>query len=124
MRRILTIVSGLLAVAGIVDAQNALGPGRVDVPFIAGQHFNAGTVTIHNNNGGLLIDVQMADDWRMIELHVHAGWAENPIPMTKDGNPIPGKFDFKYEYAEPAAREPIYARLRGGSRWFPLGRSL
>ena len=120
MRRILTIVSVLLAVACIADAQNALGPGRVDVPFIAGQHFNAGMVTIHNNNGGLLIDVQMADNWRMVELHVHAGWAENPIPTTKDGNPKPGKFDFKYEYADPAAREPIYLDFEedlNGFRW-------
>ncbi|RJX16951.1 MAG: hypothetical protein C4563_11310 [Desulfobulbus sp.] len=85
----------------------AQGPGRIDVPLIAGQQYEAGMVTIHNNNGGLLIDVQIAEGWRMTELHVHAGWEGNPIPM-KNGNAVPGKFDFKYEYKEPAVEEPIW----------------
>jgi len=123
MRRILCIVSLLLFLAGAAAAQNAYGPGRIDLPLIAGQHYEAGVVTIHNNNGGLLIDVQMMNDWKMVELHVHAGWDGNPVPMKK-GNPALGKFDFKYEYSEPAAREPIYLDFdedlqgfRWGEQW-------
>ncbi|MEX1311131.1 MAG: choice-of-anchor O protein, partial [Candidatus Sulfomarinibacteraceae bacterium] len=108
MRRVLSVLSFLLLTAGFAAAQNAAGPGRVDLPMIAGQHHDAGTVIIHNNNGGLLIDVRLANDWYMVELHVHAGWAENPIPVTKDGNPKPGKFEFKYEYDVPTANQPVY----------------
>lgn len=88
-------------------AKAAQGPGRVDLPLIAGQQYEAGMVTIHNNNGGLLIDVQTANGWRMTALHVHAGWADNPVPMVR-GNPVPGKFNFKYEYEEPATGEPVW----------------
>ena len=108
MRRILSIVSLLLFLAGAAAAQNAWGPGRIDLPLIAGQYHEAGTVTIHNNNGGLLIDVQMDNGWQMIELHVHAGWEGNPIPVTRKGNVIPGKFDFKYEFDPPALGQAVY----------------
>jgi hypothetical protein len=101
------VLFALVLTAGLVEAQSAYGPGREDLPLVAGQHFEAGTVTIHNNNGGLLIDVRTANDWKMTALHVHAGWAENPVP-TRQGNPVPGQFDFKYEYTEPATGEPVY----------------
>lgn len=81
------VVAALFAFQSPTNA--AQGPGRVDIPLIAGQQYEAGTVTIHNNNGGLLIDVQTADGWRLTALHVHAGWADNPVPM-KSGNPVPG----------------------------------
>ena len=106
-RRAIWIVPLVLLTASLAAAQNAHGPGRVDLPLVAGQHYDAGTVAIHNNNGGLLIDVQTANGWEMTALHVHAGWVENPVPM-KRGNPVPGQFDFKYEYAVPQLHEPVF----------------
>ena len=98
-----------------------MGPGRVDIPLIAGQHYGAGCVVIHNNNGGLKIEIEMFNGWQMVELQVHAGWAENPVPM-KNGNPVPGKFDFKYEYelAAAAKGETIFLDFEEdleGFRW-------
>jgi hypothetical protein len=98
----------------------AQGPGRVDIPLIAGQQYEAGTVTIHNNNGGLLIDVQTANGWKMTALHVHAGWTDNPVPM-RSGNPVPAKFDFKYEYEEPATGEPVWLDFVEGLQGFRWG---
>jgi hypothetical protein len=109
----------VLLAASLAAAQNARGPGRIDVPLIAGQFYEAGTVTIHNNNGGLLIDIEMANGWHLAELHVHAGWADNPVPM-KSGNPIPGKFDHKFEYGSYAAGQEIFldfAEDLQGFRW-------
>ena len=119
MRRIIILVSVLLLLAGTAGAQNAQGPGRVDLPLIAGQYYEAGVVTIHNNNGGLKIEVAVSDPWEMIELHVHAGWEENPVP-TKSGNPVPAKFDFKYEYEQPASEENVFLDFEEdleGFRW-------
>ena len=106
-KRAVWIVPLVLLAASLAAAQNAHGPGRVDVPLIAGQFYEAGTVTIHNNNGGLLIDIEMANGWHLAELQVHAGWADNPVP-TVLGNPVPGKFDHKFEYGSYAAGQEIF----------------
>ncbi len=106
----------LLSPAGL-EAAN--GPGRVDVPLIAGQIYNAGTVTIHNDNGGLLIDVQTANGWKLVALQVHPGWEGWPVPM-RSGNPVPGKFRFKYTYAAPAPGQRLwfdFAVDLQGFRW-------
>jgi len=125
MRRALTIVSLLLMTAGLCSAQNALGPGVVELPFIAGQHYDAGTVKVHNTNGGLIVEVELANGWQMAELQAHVGWADNPVPM-KSGNPSPGKFDFKYEFDPPQNGKEIYfdfdedlEGFRWGEPWEP-----
>jgi len=133
MKRIILVAVGVLALATLVSAQNAYGPGRVDLPLIAGQNYHIGGVTIHNNNGGLKIEVQLGEnencdfadgcdwdcDWRMVELHVHAGWEDNPVPMKK-GNPALGHFEFKYEYDVAASGESIFLDFLDdlqGFRW-------
>ncbi len=97
-----------------------MGPGRVDIPLIAGQHYDAGLVVIHNNNGGLKIEVEMLNGWKIQCLEVHAGWAENPVPTNKNGNPTPGKFGFTHEYQAPADSESIFLDFEEdleGFRW-------
>ena len=137
MRRLLCLISVLLMVAGFVSAQNAYGPGRVDLRLMAGQDaYHVGWVTIHNNNGGLLVEVELAEnencdfpegcdwdcDWRMLELHIHAGWEGDPIP-TKRGNPAPGKFMVNFDedvYLEPVSSQSYYFDFNedfDGFRW-------
>lgn len=117
------IISGVIIFLFVVTANSAsasFGPGRVDLPLIAGQYYEAGTVTIHNNNSGLLIKVATANGWKFDELHVHAGWEENPVPTNKNANPIPGQFGFIYEYPTPANGESIFLDFEEdleGFRW-------
>jgi len=100
--------------------QASMGPGRVDLPLIAGKYINVGAVVIHNNNSGLLIEVAMVNGWKINCLQVHAGWEENPVPTNKKGNPTPGKFGVIYEYPEPADGESIFLDFEEdleGFRW-------
>ena len=114
------VIAIMLPVATVFASPEVLGPGRIDLPLVAGQQYDAGKVSIHNNNSGLLITVEMENGWKMAELHVHAGWAENPVP-TKKGNPIPGKFDFKYEYATPEDGESIFLDFEDDMKGFRWG---
>ncbi len=116
---------GTLSVAALVlltlpaSLLGANGPGRIDLPLVAGQIYDAGTVTIHNDNGSLLIDVQPANGWKLKALHVHAGWADDPVPMVS-GNAVPGLFRFKYEWKTPVDGQPVrldFAGDLGGFRW-------
>jgi hypothetical protein len=115
------LVGLLMLAASGTQALATMGPGRVDLPLIADNQYETGTVAIHNNNGGLLIEIALIDGWQMVELHVHAGWDENPVPM-KNGNPVPAKFDFKYEYeTEPPVINKVifldFAEDLEGFRW-------
>jgi hypothetical protein len=119
MRRTFGILICFLMLTGLASAQESLGYGRLDLPLIAGQQFEAGIVTIHNNNGGLFIGVTTDNGWQMVELQIHAGWAENPVP-TKKGNPVPGQFDFKYEFPARALSQSVFLDFNEdlqGFRW-------
>lgn len=68
------------------------------VTLIAGQHINAGTVTVTNDATNLYVTYSTANGWSLTELHLFAG-ACNKIPVNKPGNPIPGQFPYS---ANPA----------------------
>ena len=124
MRRIFTIVSLILLVIGvdvanleggmqhgqpIPSAVNALGPGRVDLDLMAGPVDVVGRVIIHNKNGGLVIDVEAVDGWKLDELHIHTGWSENPIPVHPiQGGPLPNSFDHQWEFPAPIEAYPVF----------------
>lgn len=59
--------------------------------FIAGQNYEAGTVTIANSQEKLYITIQMNEGWQLDCTHLFLGrFAE--IPLTNSGNPQVGKF--------------------------------
>lgn len=68
-------------------------------PLIAGQHINAGTVTVSNDETNLYVTYTTANGWKLTELHLFAG-ACSQIPVNKPGNPIPGQFPYS---ANPAS---------------------
>jgi hypothetical protein len=88
-------------------------PGSETVTsLIAGQHHNAGTVTVSGEGGKLYVKIQTKDGWKMIESHVHLAETVDDFPLNGNGNgngkgngkgnqnpgpknPSPGQFDYK-----------------------------
>ena len=91
----------------MLSADSALarfGPGgRLAATLMAGQTIPAGTVAVYNTRGSLNVETATQDGWLIKEIQIFAGDNATLIPMTKDGNPIPGKFPFKAEYTAPVA---------------------
>ena len=76
----------------------AQGPGRFDTVLYAGQHIDAGTVSVWNSKYNLQIQTVTSGDWLIKEVQVFAG--TDPV-TTKKGNPVPGKFPYKKEFENP-----------------------
>ena len=99
MRRFLILAMVLAAASAVVAQEPSYqGPGRVDLDLMAGPVSVVGRVIVHNNNGGLIVDVETLNGWHLNHLQIHVGWEDDPVPVTKKGNPIPGHFHFQYDY--------------------------
>lgn len=83
-------------------------PGPMVYTLWAGQHINAGTVSVWNTPDTLYIKYDMAENWWLEETHVHAALELESIPHSKKGNPIPGKFEFKDDW-DPRVQTCTYA---------------
>ncbi|BDS12149.1 hypothetical protein [Aureispira anguillae] len=66
------------------------GPATVST-FYAGQHIDAGTVTISNTATDLIVTIETHNNWVMGHTHVYVG-ALADMPSTRNGNPKVGKF--------------------------------
>jgi hypothetical protein len=62
------------------------------VDLIAGQHTDAGDVTVNIVDGNLTIELATEDGWQVKEWHIYAGDAEAELPWKN--SPAPGKFDW------------------------------
>ena len=98
-----------------VDAVSATGlcfpPAEVcpdDVTdLIAGQHIDAGFVTITDDGTNLTITIQTENGWELTESHVHVGDELTDFPLTKKGSPKVGHFEFS-ESHDPGTTEFTY----------------
>ena len=74
-------------------------PGDPDVfTLYAGQDIDVGTVSVWNDAGDYLyVRYNTTGNWVMTETHLHVATSSELIPQ-KNGNPIPGKFDYKGEH--------------------------
>lgn len=63
------------------------------VQLTAGQHYNAGTVTVANDANNLYVTYTTTGSWRLDELHLFVGDCSQ-IPVTSTGNPVPGRFPY------------------------------
>lgn len=59
--------------------------------FYAGQHIDAGTVTVSNTTTDLIVTIQTHNNWLMGQTHVYVGALAN-MPTTPTGNPKIGNF--------------------------------
>lgn len=63
----------------------------------AGQHIDAGTITVAIEGENLVVTYETKDGWEMTATHLAVSKTLEGIPQTKKGNPIPGKFPYKHE---------------------------
>lgn len=97
MKKIVMIVLAVLFVSGFV-AQPAQA-----VILYAGQDMPVGTVEAVVVGENLEETYQTSSGWPMTETHLHVADLSNPaeaIPQ-KNGNPIPGKFDYSMKHDPP-----------------------
>ncbi|MFO7650860.1 MAG: hypothetical protein R6X13_05920 [bacterium] len=64
-----------------------------EVNLIAGQNIDVGSVTVSNDATNLYVTFATTGDWMLSETHVHVAGSLAEIPQ-KNGNPIPGQFDY------------------------------
>lgn len=80
------------------------------VSLIAGQHIDAGTVTVSNDASFIYVTYTSANGYLIKETHLYVGNCE-AVPVNKKGNPAPGQFPYtsshdyatSYTYAVPIA---------------------
>lgn len=91
-----------------VDLEN-LGEACVTVDLIAGQHYVAGNVTVHNDGTNLIITYSTeGTDWTLGTTHLSIGnCSEDWVPLTGSGNPQIGQFAYTTPYSE-GPKEVIY----------------
>jgi hypothetical protein len=84
------------------------GPGLHVTTLYAGQTIDAGTASVWNSREKLQIQVEALEGWRISEIQIYVG--TDPVP-TKKGNPVPGKFPYKKEYADPSHQHTLVLDL-------------
>ncbi len=80
---------------------NSEGPGLNLTPLIARRDIDnpAGFVRVWNTPYDLRIQTQVEGDWLIKGIQVYVG--TEPVTTNKPGNPIPGQFPYKQEFATP-----------------------
>ncbi|MFO7675086.1 MAG: hypothetical protein R6X12_02040 [bacterium] len=120
-RSMLVLVPALILVAGLflTGCDRAWSDGDVvlnvdpaecgtpqEVILYAGQHINAGNVTVWNDATNLYVQFNSSGDWVITETHVAVATSLAGIPQ-KNGNPVPGLFPYK-EVHDPAVTTYTY----------------
>lgn len=86
----------------------------VTTPLIAGQHIDAGNITVTNDADYIYVTYTTANGYTLTETHLYVGNCE-AIPVTGAGNPSPGRFPYKnghdnttsYTYKVPVSAIPV-----------------
>lgn len=63
------------------------------VDLIAGQFYNAGSVSVTNDADYIYVTYTTANGYLLTQTHLYVG-ACNAIPVNNPGNPIPGQFPY------------------------------
>lgn len=75
---------------------------KTEVKFLAGQHIEAGVVSIFNTEDKLFVSVTMNAPWVMSQTQVYVGNLSS-VPANKKGNPQIGQFPVKNQFADYAS---------------------
>jgi hypothetical protein len=90
-----------------VDLDN-LGEECLFVNLIAGQHHDAGSVTVYNDGENLIIIYATNGDWTIDLTHLSVGNCnEDWVPLTGSGNPKIGQFEYTEPYSS-SDNEVVY----------------
>jgi hypothetical protein len=76
------------------ERYNSYGCEAQVVPFIAGQHIDAGTIEVTNDAEYIYVTYNTANGYVLRETHLYVGDCE-AVPVNKKGNPVPGQFPDK-----------------------------
>lgn len=96
------------------DEYSSGGCPTTSTPLIAGQHINAGNVSVSNDDTYIYVTYNAENGYVLTETHLFVGDCE-AIPVTNSGNPSPGQFPYKnshddcttYTYKVPIAMIPV-----------------
>lgn len=107
---LLTLLATLLSVVLLVPSVLFAADGdssmtTLNIPLLAGKNIEAGAVSVGNESGVLHVKYVTTDGWMMTETHLAIVESAKSFPVTKKGNPIPGKFEFGEEYSTPVAED-------------------
>jgi hypothetical protein len=76
--------------------------------------FVVGNIYVWHQGSDLHIDYTITEpDWEMTLTHVHIGDDLDDFPLTKQGNPQVGKFDYQYAYDPPVTSDSISIPYNG-----------
>lgn len=95
-RQVRQCVLGLAVALGVgfavpADAQSCT---PVSTPLVAGQHFQAGTISITNDASYLYVSYNTNSPWTISEAHAAVASTLEGLPQTRAGNPMPGRFAY------------------------------
>jgi hypothetical protein len=88
----------LMAGALVLGSAGAEICGSSSSILWAGQHMDAGSVTISNTETDVSVTFAASGDWEICETHLHIATSLEDIPQTRAGNPKIGNFAFKGEH--------------------------
>ena len=95
------ILAATLLMVGLM----AMGAAAVDfVDLIAGQHIDAGWVTVDADESGITVTYNTSDGWLLEETHLYVGTE----PPTKSA---PGRFPYKHEGLGGAPSDSYFVSL-------------
>jgi hypothetical protein len=98
-----------------------VGDGRGDefceattVQLTAGQHINAGNVTVTNDADYIYVTYNAENGYQLTETHLYVG-DRSLLPVNNAGSPVPGQFPYSgthqfattYTYAVPLSAIPV-----------------
>lgn len=75
-----------------VDYGNGNCPETI-VTLFAGQHIDAGTITVTNDAENIYVTYSTANGYLLTQTHLYVGACEN-VPVNSQGNPVPGQFPY------------------------------
>jgi hypothetical protein len=90
------VLAALVALAAIPAAAQTCGTPQA-VNLIAGQSNVAGSVTVSNTSGKLVVTYSTSSGWTMSKTQLAVAASLSGIPTNASGNPIPGHFAYKSE---------------------------
>lgn len=113
MKKLFCVISTLLLLLFLLPATSALsinykGPGLVKAPMLTQTHEVVGIANVWNTKDEFRVRLVPGDSWELRSIKIYVG--NDPVPATRKGNLVPGRFNYKDEYANS----------EGGDYWLKL----
>lgn len=119
LKRFLGILFLSFILASTAEAQHTFCGVPTTVSLIAGQNITSGSVTVNNDENGMLyINIATTDNWLLKATHIAVASSLSGLPQTKTGNAIPGQFPYSNTF-DPYVSQYQYIISSGSSGYLP-----